>query len=230
MVPSPYVQEHVDAMQTSARPTAEVVNLGEVYDFLFGPPDSSSDLVAQGVHLPVEGRDLSGMPALRLRAADDLTYDHFIMGLPLVSGRLAGTLALDPGQAQLLEVDCSDCPPEVQAMGYRVLNVLAYGNPLDRRRTGPGGFVDLTTQDGETFAWVPPPVGPATPPPTIAWNRGFTSPAPLFIVPGSAWTLASEALAGRIAGAGFKDVAFIDLENDGRIEGSAGPLRFRERP
>lgn len=137
------------------------------------------------------------------------------MGLPIVSARLAEVLALGPDQAQYREADCSACAPAVRDMGYRALNLLAFANPLDRERTAPGQFVDLETPAGPTYVWVRPPVGPNTPLPSIVWREDFVPPAPVFRMPGSGWTLATEELAGRMADAGFDDVAFLDLTGDG---------------
>ena len=220
MVPAMATQNRVDGMQGATPPKAEVVNLGAIYDVLFGPPGSKREPVAEGVHLPVSARDLSAMPTPRFRIAPPkFAFDFFILGLPTVSDRLARTLALPPDAVRYIDVDCSECPPRVREMGYKVLNITTYANPLDRQRTGPGHFVDLTTPDGDTFVWVTEPSHRSATAPVIAWRDDFVAPAPLFNVPGSAWMLATEELAARVADAGFKDVAFLDVTNDGTRKG-----------
>ncbi len=216
MLPAIGTQERVDAMQRGRKPKAEVLNLSEVYDFLFGPPDAVREPKIADVFLPIVPADWSKLPALKLRITPaDFAYDYFIMGLPLVSARLRTVLALEPDRVRYLDVDCFECSAAVQAMDYKVLHVLTYANPLNRELTGPCRFIDVKTPAGPTFAWVRPPINPNDPPPRIAWRADFAAPAPLFQVPNSAWTLATDELAERVMRAGFSDVAFYEHTKDG---------------
>lgn len=225
MYPALATQTRVDALQVAREPKAEVVNLSAVYDFLLGPSGWRSAGTTPGVDVPVAGADLSAMPTPKLRIAPKtFTYDHFVLGLPMTSRRLRDALALAPEHAQHLDVDCADCPQKAQAMDYKALNVLAFANPLDRERTGPGRFVDVDTASGPTFVWIGDEPGPNAPTPRIAWAPGFVPPAPLFRVPGTSWTLATEELADRVTRAGFLDVMFLDVTNDGTRMGMP-PMR-----
>lgn len=224
MTPAMSTQRRVDDLQTARRPKAEVTNLTAIYDFLFGPPGAMPAPAVEGVNLPVAARDLSAMPTPVLRIEpEDFAFDFFTLGLPMVSERLADALMLSPEQVQYVDVDCSACPARTRGMGYMALNVLAFANPLDRGRTGPGRFVDVDTPQGPTFAWVTEGAHPGATVPRIAWRDGFVPPAPLFRVPGSLWTLATDELADRVADAGFDDVAFLDVTNDGTRTAAPAP-------
>ena len=175
--PAIATQERVDKLGLARKPGIAFLNDADIDVAMFGPPDEPLALAPGGVELPF---DHSTLPTPRLRV---VPADFFMLTLPFVSERLARTLA--PDDAQLFDVDCSDCPPAAQAMGYKVLNVRARADPIDRDLTGPGRFVDVDAPTGPTFAWVRP-----------------RPPHP-------------NDLAERVAGARFADVGFYDQTNDG---------------
>ncbi len=80
-------------------------------------------------------------------------------------------------------------------------------------------FVDVDTPAGPTFVWVTEPSHPGNAQPTIAWSADFIPPAPLFQVPGTGWTLATDELADQVMRAGTDEVVFMDVTNDGTRTG-----------
>ncbi|WP_442679714.1 hypothetical protein ACSBM8_00465 [Sphingomonas sp. ASY06-1R] len=158
------------------------------------------------------------VPVLRVEPKS-FCYDYFALGLTMTSARLRDAMSLPPENVHYIDVDCSNCPEGVQAMTYKVLEIRAFANPLDRERTGPGTFIDVETPAGPTFVWKRETSGPHAPTPRIAWREDFLAPAPLFQVPGTNWTLATEALAERVTRAGITDVMFLDVRNNGMRAG-----------
>jgi hypothetical protein len=133
------------------------------------------------------------------------------------SERLIETLALDPATVQLLDVDCSACPPKMQAQRYRLVNLLCFLNPMDWQRSRPATFIPFTRPDGRTdsvWDYMPNPNGPM---PHIVWQDEVGIPAALFHTPQVRWTLATDDLAARVTRAGFDDVALYDLTNSERL-------------
>lgn len=165
----------------------------------------------------IEGADLSKAPTPRFKAtAEDFAPDLFFLGELFASKRLIETLALPQASVQLLPVDCSACPPAMRAQDYKVLNLLTFANPMDRERSWPSIYTDVELSDGtSTFLWSAEPWQPGMPVPRLFWREDFIAPAPLFRVPGKHWAMATDALAGRVIRAGFDDVMFHDLTNDG---------------
>lgn len=219
MSPSMKSLERHMRLASGEQPKFEWLNRTEYCDYLDDRPGGRDE---HGLPRPrTAGMDLSGAPMPRLRCSDRRFAPNLIFeGELFVSARLSQALALDTAAAQYLHVDCSECPPAMQGMGYRLLNPLAYANPIDRRRVHPQEFMEFDSpEDGSPPAWLPQPWQPGRPIPRILWRDGFTAPAPLFRVPG--WTeLATDVLAEHVMRAGFGDVMFLDMTNDGtRTEG-----------
>ena len=166
-------------------------------------------------------RALHGAPSLRLATSDpDLTFEYLDFGYRLVSARLRDAMGLSEGEAQLLEVDASKCPPSVRAKGYRWLHLTHVADPFDRERSD-GAYADVYV--GPPEAWRPdaPTIrrwrlatpGPGRPV-RVRWREDFVAPAPLFQAAGVPWTLATDALAERIRAAGITDVLLQDVTQD----------------
>ncbi|MFV0622679.1 hypothetical protein ACBY01_01530 [Sphingomonas sp. ac-8] len=176
----------------------------------------------------VRGVDLSSLPRPRLQCTEpDFAPDLIFWGELFASARLVAALELDASSVQLIEVDCDECPPAVQAAGYRLLNLLTFANPMDIERSEPADFFPFRNGDGEEdHVWLFEGAGPGDPAPHIVWRDGFTPPASLFRVPGRPWALATESLADFVAAGGFQDVAFYDLTARDRLtERESGALR-----
>lgn len=176
----------------------------------------------------VRGVDLSSLPRPRLQCTEpDFAPDLIFWGELFASGRLVEALALESASVQLIDVDCEHCPPAMQAAGYRLLNLLAFANPMDIERSEPADFFSFRNPDGgEDRVWLFDGAGPGDPAPRIVWRDAFTPPASLFRVPGSPWALATESLAASVAASGLQDVAFYDLTaRDRLIERESGALR-----
>jgi hypothetical protein len=226
MVPTLDNQERIIGMQMGSAARIGFLNEIEIQTFLRNGVDRRiAAPPAQGIYTQVTAQDMSAMPTPRLFVdEDEFDCDFFQLSEYVISERLRDYLGLGPDVVQYLDIDCSGCSRTVQNMRYKIFNPMVFANPLDRHRTGPGYFADIITPDGPTFAWVREEFSPNDPWPTVAWRSDFVPPAPLFYVPGNMWMLVTETLADRITRAGFDDVAFLDVTNDGtRTE----PLIFR---
>lgn len=218
--PSIAATEHVYRLYDAKPRAFEVINEAEVFRFIRSQAEA---LDRENPSLvDVTSLELSDMPRPRFRITDPGFANNVIsMGLTYISARLARTLDLGGDAVQYVDVDCSACPAPVQAMGYKVMNLRAFGNPMDRQRM-PGEFTEVAMPDGGiTHVWrYDGPRPPSAPPLPVWWRQDFVAPAPLFRVPGGGWTLATDDLAEKVMRAGFPDVAFIDVTNDGsRTEG-----------
>lgn len=218
--PSLAAAERASALAMERPPAFEWVNRWDFCDFADSIQDAADPQdLPLGQVAPV---DLSDAPTPRWRcSAPDFAPDLIFEGELFASRALRDALALDDRTVRYLPVDCTECPPAMRAADYRLMNLLAFANPIDRDRTSPRGFTDVTLADGNTtFVWTAPPWQPGQPTPCLQWRAGFVSPAPLFRVPGSAMTLATDELADRVMRAGRDDIAFMDMTNDGtRTEG-----------
>jgi hypothetical protein len=175
----------------------------------------------------VAAADLVGAPTPRF-ACTDPTFapDLIFEGELFASRRLRDAMALDKGVVQWLSVDCTKCPPTMQAADYQLMNLLVFANPMDRERSSPPSFYDVVLPDGDTtFVWTARPYQPGGPVPRVKWHPDFTPPAPIFRVPGLPWVLATEELADRIMRAGVDDIIFTDLQNDGARDAESGARR-----
>ena len=214
------MQRTVD-LAMARQPAFEWINRDDHADFTAGLGEARDGL---GRSLgQVTGRDLSGAPMPRWRCTDPTFAPDLMFEAELfASRRLRDAMRLDDGAVQWLDVDCSDCPPVMQAADYRLMNLLAFANPIDRERSSPPMFEDVVLPNGSTtFVWTAPPYQPGGMISRVLWRTDFVPPAPLFRVPGGVWTLATDQLAERVMRAGIKDAVFMDFENDGtRGEGT----------
>ena len=145
-------------------------------------------------------------------AIDDDTFslDLFEDGTTFVSRRLAEAMALPADVAELGEVDDGDCGPAVRRMSYRTLRLLARGDALDHA-VSDGRMVDRVDGDGTARKeWVLAAPEPNRPAPRARWRTGFEPPAELFLVSGTSWRAAADALAARVMDIGATGVDFVD--------------------
>lgn len=215
LCPSIASAERLDSLATRRRPAFEWVNRREHSEHAVSL-GSMAEVDAMPVG-QVAGVDLSSAPTARWRCtepgfAPDLVFE----GELFASRQLRAAMALPDDTVQWLPVDCSDCPQAMRDADYRLMNLLAFANPMDRQRTAPPEFTDVTLPDGSwTFVWSADPWQPGRPMPHLFWRKNFVPPAPLFRVPGWSMTLATEELAERVMRAGLDDVVFIDMQTDG---------------
>ena len=140
-------------------------------------------------------------------------FDFFEFGIACASKRLRAILALPAESVIFRDIDVSGSAPSVSAMGYAAMQPLSFADPFDHDRT-PGRIETIRAADGRTTeAWRParPVPGQSS---QIFWRDDFVPPAPLFRVPGTAWTLATDELAARVMNAGITDLVFQDVEGD----------------
>ena len=142
---------------------------------------------------------------------DDLFgLDLFEDGITFVSRRLAEAMALPADVAELGEVDDGDCGPAVRRISYRTLRLLARGDALDHA-ISDGHTVNWVDRDGTARSeWVLATPEPNRPTPKARWRTGFRPPAELFIVNGTSWRAATDALAARVMDMGATGVNFVD--------------------
>ena len=154
----------------------------------------------------------SGMPAPVFRVGDPaFALDYFDAGVACASPRLRRALALCGDSVRYRDVDMDESPPAVVARGYQAMNVTSFADPFDREQTS-GGMADVTGPDGALRReWQIATPDPSGPPLKIRWRDDFVAPAPLFRVPGTAWTLATEGLAAAVMQAGIVDLVFQDV-------------------
>ena len=141
---------------------------------------------------------------------DAFDLDLFEDGIAFVSQRLAETMALPTNVAELGDVDDGDCGGAVRRMGYRTLRLLARGDALDHGASD-GRVVDWVDGDGITRSeWMLATPEPNRPAPRARWRTGFAPPAELFLVNGTSWRAAADALAARVMDMGAVGVDFVD--------------------
>lgn len=190
-------------------PRLEVPNLEEL----------SQSLLAQAGLRPNDEpirQPIMAPPTVRLRVSEPgFAPDYLTIGLHLISARARQILALGDQDGQYLEVDTSDCTPEVIAQDYRALVPLKTADPLDKERSD-GCWRDVYHLDDRVERlWRLRMPDPNAGPLRIVWKDEFSPPGPIFIVLGPGWLLATEALAARAQAADLTGLAFIDLQNDG---------------
>ena len=154
----------------------------------------------------------SGPQVRPVLAIDDDAFnlDLFEDGITFVSRRLAETMALPADAAELGEVDDRDCGPGVRRMSYCTLRLLARGNALDHEASD-GRMVDWVDEDGTARSeWVLAAPEPNRPAPRARWWTDFRPPAELFLVSGTSWRAATDALAARVMNMGAGGLAFVD--------------------
>ena len=185
----------------------------------------ASEYGAHGI-AEVEPLAFRAMPAPAFEIADkSFRFDFFEWSIAhCASRRLRAVLNLPAGVVEYRDVDVSGSAPSVYEMGYEAMQVLAFADPFDHDRT-PGRIETIRAADGRTTeAWRP--AGPVPGQPSqIFWRDDFVPPAPLFRVPGTAWTLATDELAARVMNAGITDLVFQDVEGDK----APGELTYRQR-
>ena len=161
------------------------------------------------------------IPTPRLRVTDPrFTPDYFqFQAYPVVSLSLRRLLDLNDRVVRYRNIDTTLCIPEVQALGYSLVDVIQYANPFDPNRTS-GQVRDVRQSDGSLRReWVVDyAVGVE-----CYFRDDFVPPAPLFRGTGTLWTFATDELAERVMRAGIDDMLFQD------IEGPHTPVRERMR-
>jgi len=147
----------------------------------------------------------------RLEIDDPLfDLDLFQDGATFVSRRLADAMALPPHAAVFGDVDDRACAAPVRARGYRVMELLAHGDALDRDASD-GELVEVPQPGGGVASeWMLAAPEPNRPAPCMVWRSGFEPPADLFLVEGTHWHVATEALAVRIVAAEAVGVDLVD--------------------
>jgi hypothetical protein len=154
----------------------------------------------------------SGMPVPVFRIANpDFAPDYFSAGVPCISSRLRNVLDMTDTVIQYREIDLDESPASLHRQDYRAMHVMQFADPIDWDRTA-AQTLTLTRPNGSlrTMRLLPPP-NPADPTPQIHWREDFVAPAPLFRVMGTAWALATDALAERVMRAGITDIMFQDV-------------------
>lgn len=171
----------------------------------------------------------SRMPTPRLRVTDPTLDSNmlFFSRHGIASTRLRQAFGLDERVIRYRPIDMSACVPEVQALGYEMFDVIAYGNPFDPARM-PGHVRPVRQPDGSLRdEWVFDYFGTINEPFEIYFRDDFVPPAPLFRSVGGIWTFATDELADRVQRAGLDDIMFLDIS--GPILPNRG-LRTRPKP
>ncbi|MBD8546018.1 hypothetical protein [Sphingomonas sp. CFBP 8760] len=145
-------------------------------------------------------------------AIPDVSFrlDLFEDGLTFVSSRLLEAMALPAGCADVGEVDAAACPPEVRGMNYRTLSLTMRVDALDRDES-EGSIVEWVDGDGVARSeWMLTAPQPNRPTPRARWRRDLRPPADLFLVAGTSWRAATDALAARVMAIGATGLDFVD--------------------
>ena len=163
----------------------------------------------------IEPLSFNGMPVPSFNIADPkFAVDYFDVGVTCVSSRLRRVLGLGDDVVRYRDIDLDGSAPEVRGRGYQAMQVVLFADPFDRERTS-GGMMDVTRPDGSIQReWRLARPDPYGPPLHIQWLDGFVPPSPLFRVPDTPWTLATEALASSVMGAGITDLVFQDVTSE----------------
>ena len=136
--------------------------------------------------------------------------DLFDEGVTFASDRLVRALALSGQVAELGPVNDGACSPGIRRKGYRTLRLLTNADALDPAATD-GEVVDWIDVDGSARSeWLPAAPQPNRPAPKRRWRIGLEPPADLFLVNGTPWRAATDALAARVTAAGAVGVDFVD--------------------
>lgn len=147
----------------------------------------------------------------RLAIPDDrFRLDFFEDGLTFVSFRLLDAMALPAGCAEVGEVDTVACPPGVRGMDYRTLSITMRVDALDHDES-EGGIVEWVDGDGVARReWMLTAPQPDRPTPRVRWRRDLQPPVDLFLVDGTSWRAATDALASRVMAIGATGLDFVD--------------------
>lgn len=159
--------------------------------------------------------EFSGMPVPVFRITDSaFALDYFSAGIPCASLRLREALDLTDSVIRYRDIDLDGSPPALRAHHYQMFHTVTYADPIDWDRT-PAQSLAFTRPDGSIrrMRLLPPP-NPAEPSARIYWRTDFVPPAPLFHVAGTAWTMATDALAERVMRARITDVMFQDIASE----------------
>jgi hypothetical protein len=214
---SPSVQsiEYMYQLYDSIPKLFDIANGSDIDEYLINLPhpiDADGTLHPSRIRLGIES-----MPVPRFRIlTSDFRMNFLYMGLFYITENLARVLDFSDRIVQYINVDCSECPPEVRALGYRVMIPRVFANPLDQTFV-PGVYQDVILPDGSLTQYWRQELPPAGPPVALRtrWREDFVPPAPMFEILGGPWLLVTDALAERVMRAGFDDVNFIDVTNDG---------------
>jgi hypothetical protein len=211
-IPSLDGAQHLQDLKDAHPPGFEFVNQGEVHVFRMNLAEREYPHHGDA---EVEPLAFNGMPTPSFRIADrQFALDYFNVGVTCASSRLRRVLGLGGDVVRYRDVDLGSSPLEVRARGYQVMQVVAFADPFDRDRTS-GGTAEIVRPDGSTRReWRLAQPDPYGPPLHIHWRDDFVPPAPLFRVPGTPWTLATDALAAVVMKAGVTDVVFQDVVSD----------------
>lgn len=147
----------------------------------------------------------------RLGIADgSFRLDFFEDGLTFVSARLLDALALPAGSADVGEVDMAACAPTVRDLDYRTLSLRIRVDALDHDESD-GDVVEWVDGDGTARReWMLAAPQPNRPSPRARWRRDLQLTADLFLVEGTSWRAATDALAARVTAMGATGLAFVD--------------------
>lgn len=146
----------------------------------------------------------------RLGIDADLDLDFFEDGLTFASARLLDAMALPVDAAEIGVVDATACAASVRGKEYRTFTLRTRGDAIDRTRS-EGGMVAWIDGSGQARSeWKLRAPGPNRPAPRMRWRTDFLPPADLFLVDGTSWRAATEALAARVTAVGATGLNFID--------------------
>jgi hypothetical protein len=206
------LQYYLDLMETRGRPSR--------FDLVNGDAISEHrrriDAEYPGDDDPAKHAmaEFSGMPVPVLRITDPaFALNYFLdSGIAYASRRLREALDLSDSVIRYRDIDLDGSPPALLAHQYQMFETVTFADPIDWDRT-PAQYFDLAWPDGsirrvrrlDRSLFAPLSRG------RIYFRADFVPPAPLFRVPGTAWTMATDALADRVMRAGITDVAFQDF-------------------
>lgn len=136
--------------------------------------------------------------------------DFFEDGLTFASDRLIEAMGLPAGVVEMGEVDDRACTASVRRMGYRTLELRVRADLIDRERSD-GSVVEWTDEHGSVRSeWMTATPEPNRPTPRVRWRDKFEPPADLFLIEGSPWRVATDALAARVAAIDAVGIDFVD--------------------
>ena len=198
--------QRLQDLEDAHPPGFEFINRSEVHA-------SRMDLAewqhAQHGDAEVEPLAFNGVPAPSFRIADRrFALDYFDIGVTCASSRLRRVLNLGGDVARYRDVDLGGAPPEVRARGYQAMQIVPFANPFDREKTS-GSLAETQQPGGSTRReWQLARPDPHGPPLHVHRRNDFIPPSPMFRVPGTPWTLATNALAKAVMDVGITDLVF----------------------
>lgn len=158
------------------------------------------------------GRSGEGSPVTPELAIADAGFDldFFEDGLTFVSSRLIDAMDLPAGVVEAGAVDDRTCAEAVRRMRYRTLELRIRADLIDPDASD-GSVVEWTDENGAVRSeWMTATPEPNRPTPQVRWRDGFVPPADLFLIEGSPWRVATDALAARVAAIGAVGIDFVD--------------------